>query len=129
LKLPHRRRQAGGARRGAKYLGQLLGDAGVRKAGGGDHVQDTLPHLVETVQTRDPSTLQESLDLGDVRIEYQRGHDARITARSAISRRLPASAGTMALLTGYEVPAKQDVDRLALLSRERRPQRTPSGDT
>jgi hypothetical protein len=37
-------------------------------------MQHTLPHLVETIQTRDPPTLLQSVKLVGIGVKHNRGH-------------------------------------------------------
>jgi hypothetical protein len=74
VKRAQHRLQPGTARERAKEFGQLLAQARVPIARSGDHVQNALPYLVETVQAGDPPTLLERVQLIGVRIQHHRGH-------------------------------------------------------
>ncbi len=63
VELVHHGKQPAGARRGAKELGELLRYAPVFEAGAWDHVQDTLPDLIETVHARAAAALKQRLQL------------------------------------------------------------------
>jgi hypothetical protein len=50
--------QPSGAGRRTKKLGHLLSYLGVPVTGSGDHVQDTLPDLIKTIEPRAASALE-----------------------------------------------------------------------
>jgi hypothetical protein len=50
-------------------------------------VQDTLPHLIETIKAGDPPTLLKRVQLVGVRVEHHRGHGPRIAALRATELR------------------------------------------
>jgi hypothetical protein len=82
VELVHRWYQAGCARWAVEQHGELLGDMRVLEAGGGNHVVDTLPHLVEAVDARPVAALQQRLKLWRRAAQYERWHALSLPADS-----------------------------------------------
>jgi hypothetical protein len=55
--------QPGRARWRSEKLGELLADVSMLDAGAGNHVADTLPHLVEAVDARLAAALEQRFEL------------------------------------------------------------------
>ncbi len=100
IELAHRGLETGVARGSAKDLRELLGQSRMPVAWRRDHVQDTLPYLVEAIKTRDPPTLLERVQLEGVWVEYHRGHSARIATvhRAMLSVQTDASRKRLTLI-------------------------------
>src|SRR5436305_9823490 len=99
VELAHRGTQPRRARRRSEQLRELLADVSMLDARAGNHVADTLPHLVETVDTRLAATLEQRFELRWRRAEDQCRHRPRVPAATSAqstpaSLRLGGSAST-----------------------------------
>ncbi len=75
----HRGYQSGGASGGVQQHCKLLGNSGVRNARCRDHVQDTLPDLVEAIESAAAAALEQLAKPRGGGIEDQRSHDQSVT--------------------------------------------------
>jgi hypothetical protein len=106
VELADRGREPGGARQRTQLLGELLADLSVLEGRAGNHVEHTLPDLVEMVDARAAAPLDQSFKLRRWAAEHKRCHRSTIPP----GRATPIRRGRS---TGCRTPAPWRVDRNA----------------